>query len=99
MPVADRLHDYADVQRELATMLSEESDRGWMTSAEQLREGTYESGGGFSEVLPLVLVCCDGPDSLDRAKAILNGRPKYEHDWLESQRMDGKAELDADRGL
>ena len=87
-PLRIGINEYVDVQRELATKLSERTDQGWMTSAEQLREGTYESGGGFAEVLPLVLVCRDGVDALARAKAILRGRPKYEHDWLD-RRIEG----------
>jgi hypothetical protein len=84
-PLRIGINEYESVQRKIATKLSERNDQGWMTSAEQLREGTYNSGGGFAEVLPLVLVCRDGADALARANAILRSRPKYEHDWLDSR--------------
>jgi hypothetical protein len=84
-PMRIGVRDYVDVQRKLATKLSERTQLDWMTSVEQRREGTYESGGGFSDQLPLVLVSCDGAAALARAKAVLRARPKDEQDWLDGR--------------
>ncbi|MGZ4755361.1 MAG: hypothetical protein ACXWA9_10665, partial [Acidimicrobiia bacterium] len=44
--------------------------------------GTYNSGGGFTSMVPLVLARRSGPKTLDRASAVLRDRPAAEHAWL-----------------
>ena len=83
-PLHIRIAEYPDVQHALATALSKNRRAGWQSGAAQMREGTYSSGGGFSDVLPLVLVCRDGADVLERARAILDARRRDERYRLDS---------------
>ena len=81
-PLRIGIGEYDSVQRELATKLSENTGAGWTTGAAELPTGSYHSGGGFSDVIPLVLVCRSGVDLLTRTREILDRRPAPEQDWL-----------------
>lgn len=80
-PVRVRIRDYERLRITVGKELP--AGRGW--SVERLegrRGGTYESGGGFATMLPLVLARRSGGDMLERAQAAL-GRRRDEHDdWL-----------------
>lgn len=82
--------DYQKVQRTLGTNLSGQPGAGWRSTADESREGTYQSGGGFSSMLPLVVASCHGTDTLSRARTIYHERPAHEHDWLD-RRIEGWA--------
>ena len=87
-PLDVSLNEYQDVQRRLATKLTEYPGQGWRTGHDEARLGTYITGGGFASMLPLVVAFRGGDDALARTKAILKGRPTTEHDWLD-ERMSG----------
>ncbi len=58
-PLAVRAASYGDLQRSLARSL-----RGpqWRIEGLHARDGTYESGGGFTEAPPLIIARRDGAD-------------------------------------
>lgn len=82
-PLRIEAGEYRSIQNRLLAELSRHEGMGWSTGVEQVRLGTYESGGGFSEELPLVLVSRVGNDVLSTAIALLADRPKREYDYLD----------------
>jgi hypothetical protein len=82
-PLLLPIGDYEQAQHDLAREFKRHPGQGWSVNTDQWRqEGTYQSGGGFTSMLPLVLARRDGPDTLTRMVTILNDRPEAEHDWL-----------------
>src|SRR5690349_10303264 len=60
-PLAVRIASYADLQASLADRLR---GPGWRVRRLNGDAGTYESGGGFAESLPLVIARREGPELL-----------------------------------
>jgi hypothetical protein len=68
-PLDVRLDSYDTVQHRLSGPLR---PHGWHTNELRARGGTYESGGGFSEDVPLVVARRDGRDLLHLVSAALD---------------------------
>lgn len=60
-PLAVRIDGYAALQHDLSSELAGPQ---WRLDGLRLQGGTYESGGGFSEEVPLVIARRDGADFL-----------------------------------
>ena len=84
-PLRIGIEEYSHAQDRLGLQLSNMPDQGWSRRVDLNPEGTYNSGGGFTKEIPLVIARVEGPDALSRMASTLGGRPKYEHDWMDSQ--------------
>lgn len=67
-PLAVRAESYGDLQRALGRSLKGPQ---WRVDGLRVRDGTYESGGGFTEALPLIIARRDGADLLPWLAAAL----------------------------
>jgi len=84
-----RIGEYDDVQTRLAGHFDGMGKQGWsIPSDHRLASGTYNSGGGFSSMLPLVIARRDGPDALTCTRTLLQDRPDNERSWL-AEHADG----------
>jgi hypothetical protein len=82
-PLRVHISEYEAIQANLTRALGGLADPCWSTDADPHRgDGTYVSGGGFTNMLPLVIARRDGADLLDRAIALLQERPEPEQTWL-----------------
>lgn len=88
-PLRVRISDYTRLRADLGEALGRIPGQGWSVDADGWhRQGSYRSGGGFADMLPLVLARRDGPDTLERTTQLLYDRPDDEHAWL-SERAPG----------
>lgn len=89
LPLRVRIGEYQRLQEDLSHHLGSLDGQGWSIATNTwLREGSYRSGGGFTNMLPLVLARRAGPDALDRATSLLYDRPEDEQAWL-AERVPG----------
>lgn len=79
-PLHITLSDYERLQRELAAELNRSSP-GWEGPAWRGVE-TYGSGGGYTELVPLVVMCRQGEELKARLEELLESRPDAERAWL-----------------
>lgn len=84
-PIRIRIGDYRRLQSDLGRALEHLDDQGWSIDTSWRQAGTYESGGGFTSMLPLVLARRRGGDMLARVQMALRDRPDSEHAWLAQQ--------------
>lgn len=83
-PVRVRISGYDELRAKIGEELEREDGRGWsVDSLDWRRGGTYESGGGFATMLPLVLARRDGGDMLARTEAALRRWCDEHDDWLD----------------
>ncbi len=87
-PLQVRVGEYDQLQRTLVEELQRE-DGTWSANIEPWRQGgTYHSGGGFANMLPLVLARRNGPAMLARWERAVRQRPPEEQEWLERLTVD-----------
>jgi hypothetical protein len=87
-PLRVRIGEYNQLRSDLMRELQRLDGQGWSVDTENWRQDgtyTYDSGGGFASMLPLVLARRDGPAMLARAQAALRNQPDAEHAWLGEQ--------------
>lgn len=74
-PLRIHIPKYDEVQGKLGTLLSDSTGRGWLENPNNGHEGgTYFSGGGFTERLPLVIARRDGARAVMHASSLLRKR-------------------------
>jgi hypothetical protein len=89
LAVSLRISDYDEVQEALSAELARQGPHGWSVNTDHWHQGgTYQSGGGFTSMLPLVLARRSGPDLLSDTAATIGERPESEQAWL-AQHLDG----------
>ena len=86
-PLGIGIAGYSRLQRHVGTILDQRyGSEGWSVDDNHWREdGTYDSGGGFTSRVPMVLARRTGPDVLGRAQSILHRETEAQPDWLERQ--------------
>lgn len=79
-----RVSDYARVQRDLGEALERRPAEGWSYKPLEWQDiaGSYDGGGGYPSLVPLVLVRRDGDDLRDLVERAEEGRPAPEREWL-----------------
>jgi hypothetical protein len=85
-PLRIPIQSYRSLQEDLERELGKVEGGAWSIDNVDWRDGgTYHSGGGFTKMLPLVLVRRGEPALLARLAALLQERPAAEQTWLEEQ--------------
>src|SRR6202042_2294204 len=79
-----RLTDYSSLQRELRSELVRDPSGGWDGGGVRWRNvSSYKyGGGGYSSLVPLVLVQRDGAEVRRRLEDLQRSRPEEEREWL-----------------
>jgi hypothetical protein len=84
-PLEVTISGYDSLQRRLGSELGA-LDRGWgHDGVEWQGVESYGSGGGYTSLVPLVLVRREGPAVERRLREIVSERPAAEREWLRSQ--------------
>jgi hypothetical protein len=78
-PLAVRIDGYAELQSALGRALKGPQ---WRLNSLGAQGGTYESGGGFSEAVPLIIARREGADLLPWLAAALDDSSHAEASWL-----------------
>ena len=94
-PLRVRIGEYLDLQTKLATNLSQEGAAWSVRTAHTAGGGSYDSGGGFASLIPLVVARRDGPELAARARAAIDGRPDRERAWLDAETMGWELALES----
>ena len=80
------MSEYARVQRDLGESLKRRDGEGWNYTPLEWQDiaGSYDGGGGYPSLVPLVLVRRDGDELRLHAEEAQRERPADERAWLES---------------
>lgn len=83
-PLDVRISEYSRLQVELAEALTGDPDQGWEGEGPQWRnQPSYKyGGGGYSSLVPLVLVQRSGDSLVRRVSDLVDARPKAELNWM-----------------
>jgi hypothetical protein len=92
-PLRVDVGEYDPLQRSLVAELRRSGDETWSANIESWRSGgTYHSGGGFANMLPLVLARRDGPAMAARWQRAFEARPDSERAVLDELIVDWRLE-------
>ncbi len=82
-PLQVRISDYAELQRTIGEALVAHPSAGWDYKGIQWRNvESYGSGGGYTHLVPLVLVRREGHELNSKLEATMGDRPDVERQWL-----------------
>lgn len=85
-PLQVRFGAYRDLQKKLEAEFREFGEIGWTVEPEAWRiGGTYDSGGGFAQMLPSVIARRGGPALLGKLLDLIGGRVGEESQWIAEQ--------------
>ena len=84
VPLQVRVADYSRLQHDLGEDLKKEAAGGWDYEGVNWRDvGSYDTGGGYSSLVPLVLVRREGPALIAALERALAARPPTDRGWFQ----------------